>query len=543
MGENIEYSGYYAWLLNFNNGNQNNNNRYNSYYVRAVAASQQNGGGFVLTDEQRDELYTGFRVAYESFIIGKKNTDSVAELMIQHQFKLINLVDSIINQTYRPNPLFVFIVFKPTVREIFESIAIDRVVDTWISFRLEPLMNKVIPPNSCACRLGLGTKEANRRIKEAFEECSENYTKDCWVMKYDVRSYYMSINVFRLLNMILSLVDTFYTCWDIDILKWLITIRLMTDPRKNAIRRTPAHFWNKLPPHKSLFNHPYGEGIPIGLLLTNESANIYLAPIDFYIMNELGYRYYSRSIDDSWIVHTDKNKILNDMPLIRAKYKEYGLDLHPDKYYFQHYSKGIRILNVMQKPGRTYVSNRPITNCFKKIHWWNLQAHENVAFQRQNCEKFAQIINSYLGQLKNFDEFNTRKHICEMVSEEWSKVMYPDRENFFKMIVRKRFKTRSRINRRIKHKRKHINKLVKNYIMTTQPIRSFGPQSKAVAKEKINNSQWIGRANIQDFTQTTGEGENQTTQIVAGFKTWVEKQYDHEPTAAELAELAAYVFE
>lgn len=312
MGENIEYSGNNAWLLNFNNGNQNNNNRYNSYYVRAVAASQQNGGGFVLTDNQR---------------------------------------------------------------------------------------------------------------------------------------------------------------------------------------------------------------------------------------NELEYKYYSRSIDDSWIVHYDKNKILNDMPLIREKYKQFGLELHPDKYYFQHYSKGIRILNVMQKPGRTYVSNRPITNCFRKIHWWNLQAHENVAFQRQNCEKFAAIINSYLGQLKNFDEFNTRKHICEMVSEEWSKVMYPDRENFFKMNVRKRFKTRSRINRRIKHKRQHLNKLVKNYIMTTQPIRSFGPEAKAVAKEKINDSQWVGRANIQDFTQTVGEGENQTEQIVHGMKQWVEKLYDHEPTAVELAELAAYVFE
>ena len=77
----------------------------------------------------------------------------------------------------------------------------------------------------------------------------------------------------------------------------------------------------------------------------------------------------------------------------------------------------------------------------------------------------------------------------------------------------------------------------------SKPVRSFGPETKAIAKEKINANQWIGRANFQDYVETIGEGDTRETRIVEGIKTWTEAIYDHEPTAAELAELANITFE
>ena len=94
----MELSGTNAWYINLNNGNQNNNNKNNANYVRAVSAFQHNAGGFVLTDIQRDELDTGFREAYFSFIAGKKNTNSVSEFILWHQYRLVELVDSIVAQ-------------------------------------------------------------------------------------------------------------------------------------------------------------------------------------------------------------------------------------------------------------------------------------------------------------------------------------------------------------------------------------------------------------------------------------------------------------
>ena len=540
----MELSANNAWYINLAYGNQNNNNKNNANYVRAVSAFQHGSGGFVLSDIQRDELDTGFREAYFAFIAGKKSTNSVAELMDGHQYKLIDLVDRIVAQTYVPEPLRVFIIFYPTVREIFESVAIDRIVDTWISLRVEPLMDKVLLRNAPACRAGLGTKESDSRIRDTYDRCVKEHS-DWWIMKYDVRSYYMNIDKYRLHYMWMLLINLYYDHWDKDILKWLITVRLMTDPRAHAIRMSPLSKWECLPPHKSLFNYPIWQGIPIGLLITNESANLYLTPIDYFVKFELGYgEDYSRSIDDSWIAG-EKEKILHDMPLIRGKYEEYGLTLHPDKYYFQHFAKGIKILNVMQMPGRTYTSNRSITKCFKKIHWWNDQARDNVAFQIQNCEKFAATINSYLGMLQHFDEFNKRQEICRMVCDVWDKVMYPDRENYNKVIIRKRYKTKSRIKRRIRRKRRLINNNVKSIIamMKSQPMRSFGPSDKALAKEQISDNQWIGRASITDMTRTEGEGEEQHEVVVPGMKQWVEARFGHEPTQVELDELSQSSFE
>lgn len=76
----------------------------------------------------------------------------------------------------------------------------------------------------------------------------------------------------------------------------------------------------------------------------------------------------------------------------------------------------------------------------------------------------------------------------------------------------------------------------------SQPTRSFGPAEKAIAKEKINDNQWIGRAKIEDMTRTEGEGENQTTVPVEGMKQWIEMRFDHEPTVAELDELSQITF-
>ena len=80
-------------------------------------------------------------------------------------------------------------------------------------------------------------------------------------------------------------------------------------------------------------------------------------------------------------------------------------------------------------------------------------------------------------------------------------------------------------------------------MMKSQPMRSFGPTEKAVAKERVSDNQWIGRANITDMTRVIGEGEEQREETVVGMKQWVEARYDHEPTQTELNELAESSFE
>lgn len=217
----------------------------------------------------------------------------------------------ILKKIWRPSRLRKFIIDKPTKREIYSSNMSDRIVDTYVSLRLEPLMDRVLSTHAMACRSGLGTLASVTQAYEAMKKCSKGFTSSCWCETWDTQSYYMSIDKDKklLFNMILSLFDYFWTGdqMEADICKWIITLRLMKDYSKDAIACSPLKKWEGLNPRKILANQPEGFGIPIGLLLTNESANIYMAVIDDYIINGLGYGDgYGRNIDDCWAVHPDK---------------------------------------------------------------------------------------------------------------------------------------------------------------------------------------------------------------------------------------------
>ena len=102
----------------------------------------------------------------------------------------------------------------------------DRIVDTYVSFRLEPLMDRILTKSATACRKGLGTSATVAEAYSAMARCSEDFTRDCWVQTYDCQSYYMSMDRELLLNMILSLFDFFWEGdpMEAEICKWLITL-------------------------------------------------------------------------------------------------------------------------------------------------------------------------------------------------------------------------------------------------------------------------------------------------------------------------------
>jgi len=49
-----------------------------------------------------------------------------------------------------------------------------------------------------SCRKGRGTHFGIQRMAGFLRQCSENYTKDCYVLKLDISGYFMSINKYLL---------------------------------------------------------------------------------------------------------------------------------------------------------------------------------------------------------------------------------------------------------------------------------------------------------------------------------------------------------
>ena len=45
-----------------------------------------------------------------------------------------------------------------------------------------------------SCRLNKGTSYGIKRLDYFIRSCSENYKKDCYILKLDINGYFMSIN-------------------------------------------------------------------------------------------------------------------------------------------------------------------------------------------------------------------------------------------------------------------------------------------------------------------------------------------------------------
>ena len=99
------------------------------------------------------------------------------------------------------------------------------------------------------------------------------------------------------------------------------------------------------------------------------------------------------------------------------------MSLHPDKRYLQHYSKGVKLVGAVVKPGRIYISNRIKGKFYNKIMRYNKLADKGL--QAENVEKFVQTINSYMGMMVHYNTYNIRKHIGnDLILPKWAGYLY-----------------------------------------------------------------------------------------------------------------------
>ena len=137
-----------------------------------------------------------YEEVYEAFwqcLKHKGNTIDAIRFEINAEEECRKLTVELNNRTYRPSRSIVFISEKPVKREIFGAAFRDRVVDTVFARRVTPWLEKWYIDDNYSTRVGKGTLYGILRVSEMIRRQSENYTVDCWVMKLDMQSYFMSL--------------------------------------------------------------------------------------------------------------------------------------------------------------------------------------------------------------------------------------------------------------------------------------------------------------------------------------------------------------
>lgn len=411
-----------AWNVNFSNGNVNNNNKYNSNSVRAVAALDE-------------EIKVGWIDAFYDCCAQKKSSPQCNSYRVDYELDLWLLLYEVYYRCYSPSESTCFIVTRPKLREIFAAHFRDRIVQHWITIRLEPLFEKRFQSQgnvSFNCRKNFGTLKAVAALERDMVEVSDNYQKEVYVGRFDLTSFFMSIDLKILWRLLEKFIKAEYHEDDLDTLLYLTKIVVFHKPQDNCRRNSDIEMWKDLPPHKSMFNNILPIGMAIGNLTSQQFANFYMSFFDefmIWLCRRNGCRY-ERFVDDFTVVG-DKWKILKIIRPLADKYlaKRLNVRLHHDKFYFQPVRHGIKFVGTVIMPGRKYISNRTVGGMVNKIHSTELIC-KSILRGNGNCRKLGLLrhsvasLNSYLGFMIHVNGHNLRHKLFDNASEDFWKICY-----------------------------------------------------------------------------------------------------------------------
>lgn len=336
---------------------------------------------------------------------------------------IIDLCGAILEHRYEPSASVSFVIFDPMVREIFAAPFRDRVVHHFLYNMQAGWWDRRFIYDSYSCRIGKGTLFGMKRAQRFMQKVTENYTKKAYVVKLDIRGYFMGLPRSKLYERVnWGLREQFKDVMDdrmgyqiYKLCDFLWRKVLFDDPASKAWRRGPKTNWDPdvLPTEKSLFCQPPGQGIVIGNLTSQLVSNIYLDQLDRYIFYNLGYKNYGRYVDDFFIMVPEDElpKLKMDVFRIENFLKtELGLSLHPKKRYCQDVNKGMSFLGARVYPHCLYPSDR----LQKKFN--------NAAMGLMYGYKGIDSIVSYLGIMLHLDA----KGLQEQVFDKYGWRVEPD---------------------------------------------------------------------------------------------------------------------
>jgi len=261
----------------------------------------------IKTNNNQQLLLDLFR-AYFDTRKNKRRTANALAFEADYENKLFVLYEDIINHRYKIGQSICFVINKPIKREIFAADFRDRIIHHLIFNYINPIFEHHFIKDSYSCRIGKGTSEGIKRVGHFIRSCSENYQKDCYILKLDIEGYFMAMDRNILYKKIeTKLREVKNISFNIDLILYLIHEVVFNDPTKNCHMKGKREDWLGLPKSKSLFYSKEGKGFPIGNLTSQLFGNIYLDDLDHFVHENIKVKNYGRYVDDMVFVHPDKD--------------------------------------------------------------------------------------------------------------------------------------------------------------------------------------------------------------------------------------------
>jgi hypothetical protein len=200
------------------------------------------------------------------------------------------LHDELRSRTYQPQPVNAFWINDGRKPRLIEAPAFrDLVVQHAVYAVVGPLFERRYIATSFACRTGLGTHAAADWLQAAMRRAP----RTAWTLHVDVRKFFYSVDRQTLAMLVRQVIK----CPD--------TLRLLD---LFAQRPAPA-------------------GIPIGNLMSQTFANLYLNSLDHFCKRQLGVQDYGRYMDDAVMVAPSRAAAAQWLDGIRQHLGLLGLEI------------------------------------------------------------------------------------------------------------------------------------------------------------------------------------------------------------------------
>jgi len=362
------------------------------------------------------QLLFDLYVAFETACRHKNNKPYVKRFKQNLHNNLVKLRDELWKRTYQSEPSICFIVNHPKKREVFAANFRDRIVHHLLFNYTHTLFEHTFINDNYSCIKGKGTHFGIKRLKKHILNESNNYKYNCYVLKMDIKGYFMHINRELLSNITISSLEKMAThqknnksnrTWnefiDINFVKYLIKTVSLLNPTIDCIFRSNKEEWNGLADSKSLFKVEKGYGLPIGNLTSQLFSNIFLNVLDQFMKRKLKCKHYGRYVDDFYVVSKDKDFLYKIIPQVEKFLKdELCLEINKGKTTITEVKQGVSFLGAFIKPNRIYVDNKCLKRIKRKLY--NFQ-YESISKTTINS------VNSYLGILSHYKSYNIKLKI------------------------------------------------------------------------------------------------------------------------------------
>ena len=305
----------------------------------------------------KGNLYSAYLDAHK----GKRKKRVCFEFEKNLGSNLGDLYNRIHNETYRPDPYFKFTVYEPKERLIHAPSFRDIVTQHAIYRIIYDIFDRTFITASFACRSGYGTHKASDYTQCALRQ----YSGDLYTLKLDIRKFFYSINRNILRNLIERKIKE----------KKLVDV-MMLFAEKEGIA-----------------------GIPIGNLLSQIYALIYLNPLDHFIKRTLKIEHYVRYVDDFILFGLIRNQCLDLRAIITCFLKE-KLCLELSKSTIQKIKRGVNFVGYRTWQNKRFIRKHSLYKFNKSVKKKN---YESIASLLGHAKK-TNSLRYMIGAIKEANE-------------------------------------------------------------------------------------------------------------------------------------------